>query len=359
MAASKIRATSWGFAVTCMTAIAATAAAQTPIKLATEDGATSVTIGALAQAFVQRDTASDRSTTDLYLRRARIVIGGTVQRKLKFFLDSDTPFLGRRNGTWSAPPTIVQDAFVTYTWRTGLQVDAGLMLVANSYNSTQSAASLLAIGYGPYSFLASAPTYSRIGRDQGVQLRGYVAGGHLEYRAGIFRGLSRVKPDAAPRYAGRVVWYPFTAQTGYFYAGTFQGRKKTLAIGASIDHENSFHSFGADIFGEWPARAGTFTFQADVLRYDGGRTFAQLPRQTTWLVEAGYLLPNHRAGGFAQWARQDIRTSGAADALSTQIGISYWLRPTSMNLKLGIGRTSKDRAPSHTQLLFQAQCFVF
>ncbi len=33
----------------------------------------------------------------------------------------------------------------------------------------------------------------------------------------------------------RVAWYPWAAEAGYFYAGTFQGSKKLLSIGASAD----------------------------------------------------------------------------------------------------------------------------
>lgn len=358
MVASSIRTGIGVFALSFAVA-AATASAQTRLKWTTEDGSTSVALGGLAQTLVQFDTSLGQSTTDIYFRRLRVVASGSVQRKLTFFIDSDTPFLGRRNGIWTAPPTIVQDAFVTYAWRAGFQVDAGLMLVPNSYNSTQSASSLTAIGYGPYSFLASAPTYSRTGRDQGIQLRGYLASTHIEYRAGVFRGLSRVNPNAARRYAARVAWYPFGAQTGFFYAGAFPTRKKMLSVGVSVDGENSYHSIGADIFAELPVAGGTITFQSDLIRYDGGVTFAQLPRQNAWLFEAGYRMPGGRAAAFAQWARQDLRRVGSPDASTTQVGVTFWLRPSVLNIKLGVGRTTKDGSANHRQLMVQGQYLLF
>lgn len=358
MVASSIR-TRIGIFALIFTVAAGTASAQTRLRWTTEDGSMSVALGGLAQTFAQVDTSLGVSTTDVYFRRLRVIASGSVQRKLTFFIDSDTPFLGRRNGTWAVPPTIVQDAFVTYAWRAGLQIDAGLMLVPNSYNSTQSASSLTAIGYGPYSFLASAPTYSRTGRDQGIQLRGYLASSHIEYRAGVFRGLSRVNPDAGRRYAGRVAWYPFGAQTGFFYAGSFPARKKMLSVGVSLDGENGYHSIGADIFAELPVAHGTITFQSDVIRYDGGLTFAQLPRQNAWLFEGSYRLPGGRAAAFAQWARQDLRAAGSRDASTTQVGVTFWLRPSVVNIKVGVGRTSKDGSANHNQLMVQGQYLLF
>lgn len=340
-------------------ALSAAAYAQAPIQLKTEDGATTLKVGTLVQGMVNRDATVATSVTDLYMRRIRLVAGGQIKRRLKFFVESDTPYLGRKAGVWQAPETIVQDAFVTYDVRPNIQLDAGLMLVPNSYNSTQSAASLLPIGYGAYSFLASAPTYSHVGRDQGVQVRGYLAGGHIEVRAGAFRGLSRVRPTAAPRYAGRVVWYPYASQTGFFYAGTLQGAKRMVAIGASVDHENSYNAYGADVFVEWPLPAGVVTAQIDLLRFDGGRTFTQLPLQNTWLFEAGYSVPGRRIGVFAQAARQDLRAVTAPDASAVIGGVTYWLRPTVANIKVGIGRTTKTGALSHTQVSAQLQIWLY
>ena len=337
----------------------ATASAQTPLQFKTEDGATTLKVGTLVQGLVVRDTGGLQPVNDMYLRRIRLVAGGQIQKRLKYFIESDTPYLGRKGGTWQMPPTIVQDAFMTYDVRPGLQVDAGLMLVPNSYNSTQSAASLLPIGYGPYSFLSSAPTYARVGRDQGVQLRGYGANGHVEYRLGVFRGLSRVNDSAQPRYAGRVVWYPFKSQTGFFYAGTLQGTKKMVAVGASIDHENAYNAYGADVFVEWPVGKSVVTAQGGLLRFDGGHTFTQLPLQNTWLAEAGFSVPGKRVGVFAQAARQDLRAITAPDATSLLAGVTVWLRPSIMNVKVGAGRTMKDRAASHTQVSVQLQLWVF
>jgi hypothetical protein len=340
--------------------VAAMGWAQTPIQLAASDGSTSMTLGVLAQGSFQRDSTTGGNSTDLGFRRLRFIAGGKIKNRLKFFVDSDTPYLGQHNSDWSVPTTFVQDLFVTYQWRDALQVDAGRMLVPGSYNALQSAASLLAIGYSPYSFLASTPTYSRVGRDEGVEARGYVAGKHLEYRVGAFRGISKVDANAPLRYLGRVVWYPLAAQTGFFYAGTSQGRQKMLGVGASLDHEAQYNAHGADVYLEWPLPYGdAVTVQADYTRIDGGLTFAQLPKQDTWLLEGGYVFPRSRFGLFGQFAREDIAAATAADSAALQGGVAYWARAHTLNLKVGLGRTMKDGATSHTQVMMQAQVFLF
>ncbi len=349
-----------GVLVAAMAAGPAAVSAQTPVQLQTKDGTSAISFGLLTQAMAQRDiTDGGPSTHDICLRRFRFIAGGRLANRVKLFVDTDTPFLGEHNATWSVPPTYLQDLIVTVEWRPELQVDAGLLLVPDSYNGTQSAASLMAVGYGPYSFLSSAPTQSRVGRDQGVQLRGYLARNRVEYRAGIFRGAMKTEAGMSPRYAGRLVWHPFGAQTGFFYAGTMHGKRRMLGVGVSVDRQEHFSAVSADVFSEWPLRNGaTVTLQADYTRYDGSRTFTTLPRQHTWMAEGSYT-GRRRVGVFGQVAHQDIAAFGKADSAAMQAGVLYWLKGHRSNLKCGVGRTLKTGAPAHTQLLVQSQLFIF
>lgn len=341
-------------------ALPVSALAQTPVQLQSRDGSSSISFGVLTQALAQQDVSdAGIPSLDLCLRRFRLIAGGKVASKVKLFVDTDTPFMGQHNATWSMPATYLQDLIVTYEWRQQLMVDGGLLLVPDSYNGTQSAASLLAIGYGAYSFQASAPTHSRVGRDQGVQLRGYLAKNRVEYRAGVFRGAMKVNGDMAPRYVGRVVWHPFGAQTAYFYTGTTHGKKTLFGIGASVDRQEHFAAYSADVFGERRLGNGaTLTAQADYTHYDGGRTFLTLPQQHTWMAEGSYTARS-RVGVFGQVARQDVVATGRPDAAAFQGGVVYWVKGHRRNLKAGIGRTIKTGTTGHTQLLVQSQIFVF
>ena len=347
-------------AVLLLTLWSASVFAQTPVQVATRDGRHALSFGVLGQGLLQFDTATGLpASNDFCFRRLRFIGGGKVANKIRLFVDTDAPYLGEHNTRWSVPPTYLQDLIVTWEASTVFQVDAGLLLVPASYNSVQSAASLLVAGYSPYSFLASAPTHSRVGRDQGVQARGYLAKKHVEYRAGAYRGARKDDPGMPLRYVGRVVFYPFGAQTNFFYTGTMHGKRKLVGIGASLDRQAHFASYGADVFGEWPlANGGTLTAQADYIHYDGNRTFVTLPRQHTWMAEAAYTAHN-RIGVFAQIAGQNLVSATRPDAGMFQCGALYWAKGHRQNLKLGIGRSYKDHTPTHTQLLIQSQVFIF
>ncbi|MBE3088279.1 MAG: hypothetical protein IMZ71_04100, partial [Chloroflexi bacterium] len=190
-------------------------AADPPWKISSADGVSFLTLGFLAQPQLETVTTPDgRSTSkNMFLRRIRLIAGGRATAKLSFFIETDSPNLGKdtAGGRKVEEYVFLQDVILTYAFSEKVQVDAGMLLFPLSHNTGQSAATLLATDYGPYSFVASEPTGSRIGRDYGIQARGYVLGKHLEYRVGAFQGYADPAATAPFRYAGRVVWYPFEA----------------------------------------------------------------------------------------------------------------------------------------------------
>jgi len=335
------------------------AAAQPLLTLKDPQREATVVVGLLSQPTVAWEKVGDADGSgSVYVRRLRIIGAGNITRKLKFFLDSDTPNLGREMSGVRQHVTYLQDLVVTYAFKDEIQVEGGLLLVPESYNSLQSAASLLTVGYGPYSFVSSAPTTSKIGRDQGVQLRGYLAGKHLEYRVAALRGIREIDPHAAVRTAARVAWHVFEPQTGLFYAGTTQGQKKLLVLGASVDRQDGYGSSAVDAFYERPVRdRDALTCQLDVIHYDGGATLRQLPRQNTWLLETGYTWGRRRLGAFAQAAGQHL--AGGTRTTHWQVGGAWWLRGHRANLKAGVGRVTRGGSSTSTQVSLQTQVFAF
>lgn len=341
--------------------VPAGAEAQAPVQFTTKDGNTAVTLGWLAQPSLDVEHIEEGDPgASLCFRRLRFIASGKIARRLKFFVDSDAPHLGVHTDNRPLKREMfLQDLAVTYEVRPEFQVEGGLLMVPLSYNTSQSAASLLAVGYGPYTFLASTPTTSRVGRDQGVQLRGYVRK-RLEYRVGAFRGAREIRPELPYRYAARVAWHALEPQTGLFYAGTTLGAKRVLTFGAGIDTQEHYSAKAVDVFLDQPLPSGdAITLQADYIRYDGGRTFRQLAPQHAVLVETGYYFKARRLGAYAQVSRQDVDAPSAADATGFQVGGAYWARGHKLNLKVGVGRTQKNRAPARTQLVLQTQVFAF
>ena len=199
----------------------------------------------------------------------------------------------------------------------------------------------------------------RVGRDYGVQLRGYPFGQHLEYRAGVFSGIRGTEASNPLRYAGRVAYYPWAAETGLFYGGTFQGSKKLLSLGASFDVQKSYKSWGGDLFYEQPIHGGAqgLTAQFDWVHRDGGDFLASLPKEDAYLVEAALHLGKGRFSPFVQYAIRDFSEPARGDQNSLQAGLAWWMKGHNRNLKASAGRLHTDGQPDRTQVLAQLQIF--
>ncbi len=334
-----------------------------PWKFSANDGNTSVTFGFLAQPqfeSLENSTAVGQNNNNVFLRRFRLIAGGKITSKLSYFIESDSPNLGKKaaDGTRTAE-IFLQDAYVNYAFRPEFQLDGGMLIVPVSHNSAQSATTLLPIEYGTYSFLSSDPTRSKNGRDYGLQARGYIKK-HLEYRVGVYRGNRNHEGDFPYRYMARIVYYPFQADTGFFYTGTTLGQKKIVGIGASFDRQGNYSANGVDVFVDLPVRKGdAFTAQADFIRYDGSNTFASLPQQNAWMFESSYYVKKARLGPFFQISSRDFTKPGVADDKKAMGGIALWPLKHRVNVKAGLARIFKTNAPTRTQFVIQTQLFYY
>jgi hypothetical protein len=345
------------------------AACPTPVtaqwQIDSKDGKTNIKVGFLAQPQLETiDTPNGSGTsTNLFLRRFRILFGGKLSDKWMFFFETDSPNLGKANaaGVKDAGSVFMQDAFVTYTRSGSFLVDVGLMLPALGRNHTQSAATLLPVDYGPYSCLESGPVGERVARDYGVQVRGYPGKQRFEYRLGVFQGVRGVDARNTLRVVGRGVWYPVGAETGFFYAGTFQGSKRVVAIGASVDRQKDYGVYGVDAFLEQPIHKGQqgVTLQGNWMRYDGAKLLTTLPKQDVYLVEAGVHLGKGKFSPFLQLAGRHFDNPLTPDQNSFQVGIAWWMAGHNRNLKLSAGRQHAHGQPDRVQVLGQLQVYAY
>ena len=334
-----------------------------PWEIKSQDGKSSMYVGLLAQGQVEwRKTEGEAEAShDLFLRRFRFVLGGKITPKLSFFIDTDCPNLGKNvAGSGKVDDGIMlQDALFTYTFRPEIQIDGGMMLVALSHNTGQGATSLLAVDYGPYSFLASGPLGNRVGRDYGLQARGYLAKDHFEYRMGVFQGYRGTDATTPFRYSGRVVWYPFEAEKGYFYSGTSLGKRRVLALGAGFDHQQDYNTHGVDLFYDQPIKGGDgVTMQLNYMLQDGGSTLAALPRQHVWMAEAGYYQHWLKLGPFCQFSGRRFTDNSTLNENQYQGGIAFWPSGHRLNVKLGIGKSTGGDLADRWRVALQLQILV-
>jgi hypothetical protein len=344
--------------------VATAGPASAQLQWTSKDEKQTFKIGLLGQAMAESaDVAGTQDTaSNLFLRRARILMSFTLSDKLAIFLETDSPNLGKAatTGAKDAGDVYLQDFVATWKFSGTFQLDAGMLLPEPSYNHNQSAATLLATDYGPYTFVESAPITARVGRDYGLRARGYAAENHLEYRFGVYQGSRGANAKNDFRYTGRLMYSFFTPQVGLFYRGTSLGKTRTLSIGASYDQQEEYDSFGADLFFDQPFGTGNaVVLQADVSNVDGDTFLSSLPKQTDILLEAGVFLAAAKIQPFVQYASQDFDAAARIDETRLTVGLGYFIAGHNNNVKLSYTRIEPDHGDTRDQINLQWQIFQF
>ncbi len=340
-------------------------------QIDSKDGRTNIRIGFLAQPQIEAIETPDTTatSTNLFLRRFRLLLGGRIADRWTFFFDTDSPNLGKANPDRAANPTgakdagtiFMQDVIVTYDRANAFKIDAGMLLLGQSHNHLQAATTLLPVDFGPYSYVQSTPMGERVGRDYGIQVRGYPAGQHIEYRLGVFQGVRGVEARNGLRVIGRGVWYPFSPEPGFFYAGTFQGSRRVVGVGGSFDRQEDFSIYGVDVFAEESINKGEqgVTAQFDYNQIDGGTLVPALAKQKTYLVEAAFHFARGKWSPFVQYNARNFENPLTADQYSMQVGLAYWMAGHNRSIKFGAGRLHTDHQPDQTQVLLQLQVLYY
>ncbi|MCU1384587.1 MAG: Phosphate-selective porin and superfamily protein [Acidobacteria bacterium] len=319
-------------------------------------------LGVLGQFWADaiNDPVADSETRNLFVRRIRLITGGQVAKRVTFFVETDAPNLGRTITTKNiTPAVIVQDAFASFAAADALIIDAGLMFVPFSRNSVQSAATLLPIDYGANTFAQSAATQSSTGRDTGFQARGYLAAKHVEYRIGAFQGARDAGSHNQFRYAGRVQADLLDPEVGFFYAGTYLGKKRVVALGAAFDTQQDYHAYDADAFVDLPVRVAAVTAQFDYNRLDGDGFLPAIPRQNTYLAELGVLITPARLTPFVQFTNRDVTGTTVSDERRASVGAAFWWAAHNANVKAAYTRVTPGAAPEQHEFTLQLQLFSY
>jgi len=301
------------------------------------------------------------NSNNLFARRLRLMFGGQVAKNVTFFIETDAPNLGKTlpGGKNIQPSLMLQDAYAEVRVANALLIDAGLMFIPFSRNSLQSAATLLPVDYGAYTFSDSATEQSTTGRDTGFQARGYLAGNRIEYRIGGFQGARDTSSHNPFRYAGRVQYNALDPESGFFYAGTNLGKKKVFAVGAAFDVQKDSHNYDLDAFLDHPIGPGAVTAQFDYNRFDGGTMQPALLKQDDILVEAGYWIRALKLTPVLQVAYRDLVNQSAGDETRVAVGANYWWAGHNANVKVLYARIAPSGLADQNQVTVQLQAFVF
>jgi hypothetical protein len=277
-------------------------------------------------------------TKNLFLRRDRLLITGSVAPGVTFFFQTDDPNLGKAPKSLQSG-FIVRDARMEWAINEAFALDAGEFIVPFSRNVLQSTTSYLTLDISPTSTLiinSTPATPTDAARDTGLEARGYlIDGGRLEYRAAVMQGVR----DAGSRNAFRDTAYLqydfFETERGYVYAGTNLGKKKILALSAGYDTQDSYHAYNGDVFTTLPVRAADeIAGQVQISHYDGG-TFIPAPaRQNDALVELAYFIAAAKVQPFAKFEQQKFSAASLEVGNQTRWGGGLHYYAHGQNLKL-------------------------
>jgi hypothetical protein len=302
-----------------------------------------------------QDPVSGGYSQNIFFRRVRFMVAGQVAPDVTFFVETESPRLGNA-GTGTTTPTknassgfSLQD--VLAEWRIAGDraiLGAGFFIPPASRNILTGSGALLSLDNSAFSLQANALTGSNAGRDFGLQLKGYLAGDHLEYRAGVFDGQRQPTIGGAagsrnsPRFAARLQYDVFDPEKGYVYPGTSLGARRILALGAWGEAQGDYRAGGADVALDYPvAGRSTVTAAAQYCVFDGGRQFTQttggvttplLPTQAVFFSEAGYYFEAAKIQPFVRYERLDFSDDAFRfqDQVRTGGGVNYYVASHNM-----------------------------
>ena len=350
-----------------------------------EEKGIAVNVGALLQPWFQTTVAAsegqgstapppgigapDRKSPswDFFIRRARLMLWGSVNKELSYFIETDQPNLGK-GGNFTVP-MFVQDAFLTYAFMPEFKIDFGLMLLPFSHHTVEGATGLNALDY--HADLIRFPA-AFVFRDVGVQFRGLLLEDMLYYRVGIFEGVRNavvppitpppvpprppLNETGLPRITGQVRFNLMGSEPDFFLKGIYFSAKPLVSIGFGMDYQpnavyklngqpGAYFAGSIDAFAEYPLSADDELIgQANLFMYpEGASTIPgtnSLPAgATAFYAQAGFRHKFIEPLVFVDYLKAKNNT---LTIVAPHAGVNFWVIKHQFNVKVDLGYRKAD-----------------
>ena len=335
----------------------------------------------------QADAENDHEEKFL-LRRARIRLGGGVTKWVKFFIQvgSDSEEDG------SVGDAKVIDGFINLHLLDQAQIIMGAHMAPAGRQHLTSSAAMMAIdhpGITDYNLtwgLNGGAVFNtaafedgnldlsgdgNVNRDIGATLFGstsFTETFHAKYYVGGYTGIQFMNnSEDKERVTARVQLNFFEPEPGYYNLSTYLGAKKTVAIGASIDHQQriardavtddniNYLYYSIDAFADIPVGPGSTTFEAGYSNLDLEDSTALrdsasgLPKNAKetegegFYVQSGYYLESLNLQPWALFERWDSDASDDVGSWSAwRVGVNYFIKGHNANIKVGFEQFRAD-----------------
>jgi hypothetical protein len=320
----------------------------------------------------------DGPSFDFFLRRARLMLWGSVTKELSFFIDTDQANWGK-NGVWTQQ-MVVQDAFFSYAFMPEFKIDAGMMLVPLSHHTLEGATSLNALDY--HSDLIRFPAGHTF-RDTGVQIRGLVANDFIHYRLGVFNGVRTppyvapapgappVTPPSAvnnmglPRVTGQLRANILGSEPDFFLKGIYFAEAPIISVGVGADFQpnatlrasgrrRNYFAGSFDVFVDYPFtaddelifKANLFYWAVGSSRLTSGAGVNSRPQGAiAGYAEVGYRHAWIEPLAFFEFLQEPKDEAGARSLISPHVGVNFWAMKHTFSVKTDVGyRVQQNRA---------------
>lgn len=303
-------------------------------------------------------------TQNLYLRRARLMAGGQIGNDLTYFLQTDSPNLGKTPKSPSAG-FLLQDAFLEWKASTPLRIDGGLFLVPLSRNTLQSTVSYYSVDLSPLTTINNSATQSAGLRDLGFGARGFFAKNKLQYRFGVFQGQRDSEGRNSLRTSGYLQYDFRDAETGYTFVGTALGKQKILAVDAGFDAQGSYYATSANVAIDQPVLGGDeIGGQFQFFHYNGNERFTTILEQNDWFIECAYYAHKLKLQPFGKFEEQNFiaLAESVNDLHRLGGGLNYYIHGQNLKWTMQYSRaipTSGLKLHDSNEITLQLQVFYF
>jgi phosphate-selective porin O/P len=334
---------------------------------------------------------------NIYLRRARFFMGGSIGKSLSYFMLWESANNGSptadamgnisKNNTSFA----FNDAYLDFKVNDMLSIQAGLMLIPFTRNILQSTATYWTLDIGGVSATYLAATQTTVLRDYGAQIKLNANENHFEFRGMVSEGvripdltLSAASPPAAiaggrnpgknnPRLTAFAQYNFLDGDAGYVFNGQYFGRKKIAGIAAGVDYQpissdNPYFATSVTGFAAIPLHGGDakngddeIGGQVEYLHFHGGGVVPGSPasglgKQNAVLVEAGYYNKGAHLEVFGKFEGRflDVPDGSPLKAGNSRVygaGLKYFLAEQVANLTLMYSLTQAPDVPAPASAL--------
>ena len=297
---------------------------------------------------VDHDGKDPAIITDFSLKRVRLLFGGQVAPDVNFFIGTLNGNMGA-DGDMSSR-TLIADAWVEFVVDDCLRLNAGLLKLPFSRHMQQTGGKLHGLEFHG-SFLKRAGV--SIGhRDMGVMARGLLSENKVDYRLAVVDGKEYKKEvtltdtmvtnkDDMPRIVGRVGYNVFDAEPGYFWAGTYLGKKKVLSFGASFDlqpgvggddGDELYYAFAVDALADIPMGENGIVGTLNAYFFGPG---GAVPEGSGFWADFGYRFDKIEPLVAFEWYKPSEGDMGKRQEIMG--GVNWWMKGHNANVKFQFG----------------------